>query len=80
MYSLKLIFFSFLSPAAGFKRAILKVKENENFFNLFPLMVLTVFSIFSGFLFNFFFNSKFEVFFENSIFISHFNIVPKRFL
>ena len=42
-------------------------------------MVLTIFSIFSGFLFNFFFNSRFEVFFENSIFISHFNAVPKIF-
>ena len=78
LYSLKLIFFPFVSPTNGFKRVVTKVRENENFFNVFPLMVLTVFSIFSGFFFNFFFNLKFEIFFENSIFISHLNSVPKE--
>lgn len=77
LYSLKLIFFSFLDTPAGFKQTVLKAKENETFFNLFPLMALTILSIFSGFLFNFFFNSRFEVFFENSIFISQDNAVPK---
>ena len=79
LYSLKLIFFSFLSSSNGAKQSILKVKENENFYNLFPLMILTVLSIFSGFLFSFFFVVKPEVFFENSIFVAYSNITPKFF-
>jgi len=69
-YSLKLIFFSFIAAPNGFKGAVLGAKENESFFNIFPLMFLTVLSIFSGFMFSFFFKVKPEVFFENSIFVS----------
>lgn len=78
LYSLKLIFFSFFSSPNGFKNKISGAKESESFFNAFPLMILTVLSIFSGFLFNFFFVTKHKIFFENSIFVSTNNDLPAQ--
>lgn len=79
LYSLRLIFFSFFSFSNGFKQSTVGAKENESFSNLFPLMVLTCLSIFSGFVFSFFFLFNSTIFFENSIFISYDNRVPEFF-
>jgi NADH:ubiquinone oxidoreductase subunit 5 (subunit L)/multisubunit Na+/H+ antiporter MnhA subunit len=79
LYSLKLIFFSFFSAANGFRKITTNIKENESFFNAFPLMLLGVLSIFSGFFSNFFFKFRQDIFFETCIFVSQENATPKIF-
>lgn len=67
-YSLRLLWWVFLSKYNGYKSVIQKVKES-NFYMLIPMSVLTVLTIFSGFVFKDIFIGKGSTFFQNSIYI-----------
>jgi NADH-ubiquinone oxidoreductase chain 5 len=67
-YSVRLLWWVFLSKYNGYKSVIIKVKES-NFFMLVPMCILTVFTIFSGFMFKDIFIGKGSTFFQNSIYV-----------
>lgn len=76
-YSMRLLWWVFLSEYNGYKATISKVKES-NFFILIPMIVLAIFTIFSGFIFKDIFIGSGTNFFQNSIYINKFNYLDNN--
>jgi NADH-ubiquinone oxidoreductase chain 5 len=80
MYSMKLIFFVFISKTNVYNKKV-SLQEN-NIFILIPLLVLSILSIFIGYLFSEIFIGIGNYYLNNSIYIQkdHFNNIEMEFL
>lgn len=76
LYSLRLLFFVFVSRNKSYKSVIKGVEENTSFLIIVPFVFLTFCSIFSGFLYFNLFTSESFSFFQDSIFVNHANRTP----
>jgi NADH-quinone oxidoreductase subunit L len=76
-YSIRLLWWVFLSKYNGYKSVIVKAKES-NFIILTPMITLSVLTIFSGFMFKDVFLGKGSNFFKNSIFIHKNNLIDNE--
>jgi len=68
-----------LSKYNGYKSVIAKAKES-NFIILAPMIILSILTVFSGFMFKDIFIGKGSTFFKNSIFIHKDNFLDSDFL
>ena len=75
LYSFKLIFYLAINPSQFFKKN-LYFSESVSIFNMFPLFILSLASIFSGFYFKVYFTNLESNFFNNSIyFLTNNNLI-----
>jgi len=80
-YSFRLIYLTFLAPVNA-KRSVIQVAHESSIFIILPLLVLSLGSLFSGYLTRDLFVGLGSVFFGNSIFVlpKNFNLVEAEFL
>ena len=80
MYSMKLIFFVFISKTNLYNKTI--ILQETNIFILIPLLILSILSIFVGYLFAEIFIGIGSNYLQNSIFIQfeHYNNIEMEFL
>jgi NADH-ubiquinone oxidoreductase chain 5 len=80
MYSMKLLFFVFIIKTNIYKKNI--IVQELNYFILIPLFILSILSIFIGYLFSDIFVGIGSDFFNNSIYIKyeHFNNIETEFI
>jgi len=78
-YSIRLLWWVFLSKYNGYKSVIAKAKES-NFIILTPMIILSILTVFSGFVFKDIFIGKGSTFFKNSIFIHKDNFLDNDFI
>jgi NADH:ubiquinone oxidoreductase subunit 5 (subunit L)/multisubunit Na+/H+ antiporter MnhA subunit len=76
-YSIRLLWWVFLSNYNGYKSVIIKVKES-NFYILTPMIILAILTIFSGFFFKDIFIGSGSTFFQNSIYIDKSNYLDSN--